>query len=314
MASPRIEVRPRKSEDEERLSLEIHNAVWPWRAVTMDEVRSFQSAVNDYGDFLADVDGVPAGSAAVAIEPQRPQAGFVLLTVLEESRRRGAGSALYAAVSDWLRARGVDVVHAFAAEADADSLAYAARRGFVEIERYPRMLLELASIDEPRVEPPEGVQIVTWAERPELARGIYDVAVEAYADVPGGESEEMESFEDWLAHDMQGSGDRPEATFVALAGSEVVGYAKYSLTAARPTVAFHDMTGVRRDWRGRGVAKALKHAQIAWAKRSGFEQLDTSNEERNEPIRRLNAQLGYRQAPGRVLLEGPLAPRPATSS
>ena len=310
MASRRIEVRPCLSEGDERLSLEIHNVVWPRRAVTMDEVRSFKASTNDYGDFLAEVDGVTAGSAAVAVLPQRPRAGFVFLTVLEESRRRGAGSALYAAVSDWLRDRALDVVHASAAEEDAESQAYAARRGFVEIERYPRMLLDLASIEEPRVEPPEGVRIVTWAERPELARGIYEVAVEAYADVPGGESEEMESFEDWLAHDMRGSGDRPDATFVALAGDEVVGYAKYSLTAARPTVAFHDMTGVRRDWRGRGVARALKHAQIAWAKRSGFEDLETSNEERNEPIRKLNAGLGYRPAPGRVLLEGPLAGPP----
>jgi hypothetical protein len=34
----------------------------------------------------------------------------------------------------------------------------------------------------------------------------------------------MEPFEDWLEHDMGGSGDRPEATFVAVAGGEAVGY------------------------------------------------------------------------------------------
>jgi GNAT superfamily N-acetyltransferase len=69
---------------------------------------------------------------------------------------------------------------------------------------------------------------------------------------------------------------------------EVVGYAKSFLTEARPTMAFHDMTGVRRDWRGRGVARALKQAQIAWAKRQGYEYLETANEERNEPIRELS--------------------------
>ena len=309
MASTGIDVRACAGEDEQRLGLEIHNAVWPHRAVTMDEVRSFQTSMKEYEDFLADVDGVSKGSAAIAILPQRPRAGFLLLTVLEDGRRRGAGSALYATVSDWLRERGLDVIHASVAEDDEESLAYARRRGFREIERYPRLRLELAAIDEPVVKPPPGVEIVTWAERPEAARGIYEVAVEAYADVPGGDAEEMEPFEDWLAHDMQGSGDKPEATFVALAGHEVVGYAKYSLTEAQPTVAFHDMTGVRRSWRGRGVARALKQAQIVWAKRAGYKELETSNEERNEPIRRLNAALGYSLAPGRVLLEGPLAPR-----
>ena len=67
------------------------------------------------------------------------------------------------------------------------------------------------------------------------------------------------------------------------------------------------MTGVKRAWRGKGIAGAVKRAQIGWAMRSGFQQLETSNEIRNEPIRRLNAHLGYRLAPGRILLEGPLA-------
>jgi GNAT superfamily N-acetyltransferase len=84
--------------------------------------------------------------------------------------------------------------------------------------------------------------------------------------------------------------------------------AKFSITTARPKVAAHDMTGVRRSWRGRGVARALKAAQIGWAKANGFEELHTRNDERNAPIRRLNAQLGYRPGIGRIHLRGPLAP------
>jgi mycothiol synthase len=309
MAAVGIDVRPCADEDAEARSLAIHNTVWPHRAVTMDEVRSFKEASLDYGDFLGAVDGEEKGSAAIAVLPQRPKSGFLLLTVLEDGRRRGLGSALYATVSEWMRERGLEELHASAMEDDEESVAYAARRGFREIERYPRLLLELSTIEAPAVQTPPGVEILTWADHPDLARGMYEVAVEAYADVPGGDTEEMESFEDWIAHDMQSSGDQPEATFVAVAGGEVVGYAKYFLTAARPTVAFHDMTAVRRSWRGRGVARSLKQAQIAWAKHAGYEVLETANEERNEPIRRLNADLGYRLAPGRLVLEGPLAPR-----
>jgi hypothetical protein len=98
----------------------------------------------------------------------------------------------------------------------------------------------LAAVIGPIVEPPDGVEITTWAERPELARGMYEVLLEAAPDIPGSEDEATEPFEHWLAHDMQaGPGDRPEATFIALAGEEVVGYAKFSLTAAQPTTAHH---------------------------------------------------------------------------
>ena len=105
----------------------------------------------------------------------------------------------------------------------------------------------------------------------------------------------------------EGAGDRPEATFVALAGDDVVAYAKLSLSLARPTVAMHDMTGVLRAWRGRGIARALKAAEIAWAMENGYERLETQNEERNEPIRRLNERYGYVVEPGSVTVRGPIA-------
>ena len=52
--------------------------------------------------------------------------------------------------------------------------------------------------------------------------------------------------------------------------------------------------------RPRRRARALKATQIAWAKANGYEQLRTRNEQRNEPIRRLNERFGYRPAPGRI--------------
>ena len=301
-----VDIRECASEAEEQVSLDLHNAVWPQAAVTMAEVRSFKARTRDSADFLAVLGGVPVGSATVAILPQRPDVAFVRSTVLAENRRLGAGSALFEAVSSWAGDRSLELLWAPVGEDDAEGLAFARRRGFVEVERNQRMVLDLSSVEEPQVVPPAGIEITNWAGRPELTRGIYAVAAEAYADVPGAEDDEMESFEDWLAHDMNGSGDVPEATFVALAGGEVVGYAKFSLTLARPAVAVHDMTGVKRAWRGRGIARALKCAQISWAIRSGFQRLETSNEVRNAPIRRLNEQLGYRTAPGHVLMQRPL--------
>ncbi len=230
------------------------------------------------------------------------------MTVLPEYRRRGAGTGLYEAISGWARERGLDTIQTIVADDDAESLAFAQRRGFAEESREKGVSLDLTRIEPPTVEPPEGVEITTWAERPELARGMYEVLLEAAPDIPGSEDEVTEPFEHWLAHDMQaGPGDRPEATFIALAGDEVIGYAKFSLTAAQPTTAHHDLTGVKRAWRGRGVARALKATQIAWAKANGYEELRTRNDERNAPIRHLNEEFGYRPTVGRIYLKGPLA-------
>ncbi|MDQ3823028.1 MAG: GNAT family N-acetyltransferase [Actinomycetota bacterium] len=307
MTTHGIEVAPCADPADEERSLAVYNAVWPWDSVTMDEVESFKRSMRVYADHLALSGADVVGSAAVGVAPSRPDVAFALVNVLPEHRRRGAGTALYRAVSEWLVEHGLDRIDAPVPEDDPASLAFAARRGFVEVERNSRLVLDLTNFDPPDVDPPPGVRITTWADEPDAARGIYEVACEAYPDVPGEADSVMEPFDDWLAHDMRGSGDLPEATFVAVAGDEVVGYAKFSLTAARPKVASHDMTGVKRAWRGRGIAGALKRAQVAWAKAAGFEQVQTQNEVRNEPIRRLNARLGYRPGPGRVLMRGPLA-------
>ena len=226
--------------------------------------------------------------------------------VVAEARGSGVGSALLGELSRW--ARGLDYAELTGPvkEEDPSSLAWTERRGFVEVGRNSLLVLDLGAIEAPRVEPPDGVEIVTWAERPGAERAMYEVAREAYPDVPGEDDAVMAPFEEWLSMDMQGSGDRPEATFLALADGEVVAYAKLALSRARPAVAMHDMTGVRRAWRGRGVARALKAAEIAWAKESGYERLETQNEERNEPIRRLNERFGYVVTPGSVTVRGPI--------
>jgi len=228
------------------------------------------------------------------------------VAVLREARGSGVGSALLDSLSSWARELGYTDLMGPVKETDDVSLAWAARRGFAEIGRNSLLALDLTRTARPTVDAPDGIEIASWAERPGVEAGMYAVAREAYPDVPGEEDAKLASFEEWLAMDMQGAGDRPEATFVALSDGEVVAYAKLSLSRARPTVAMHDMTGVRREWRGRGIARALKAAEIAWALDNGFERLETQNEERNEPIRRLNERYGYVVEPGSVTVRGPI--------
>ncbi|MGH3019623.1 MAG: GNAT family N-acetyltransferase [Gaiellaceae bacterium] len=247
------------------------------------------------------------GAAFAALDPDQRSRSAVLawVAVLPEERGAGVGSALVAGLAGWVGRTGLEAVEGYVAEDDAESLAWAGRRGFAEVSRDSWLALDLRPLEPPPADPPAGVDIVTLAARPELLRGVYEVAGEAYPDIPGHEGE-MESFDDWVALDMSGPNDDPEGIFVALAGADVVGYSKFHLPQARPGVAVHDITGVRRAWRGRGIAGALKRAQIAWAKERGYERLETWNETRNTPIRKLNERLGYRLAPGRVLVRGPL--------
>ena len=57
---------------------------------------------------------------------------------------------------------------------------------------------------------------------------------------------------------------------------------------------------------GRGIARALKQAQIAGAKAAGWKYLDTQNDLGNAPMRRVNEKLGYERRFEWVHLTGPL--------
>ena len=144
-------------------------------------------------------------------------------------------------------------------------------------------------MEPPLLDPPAGVEIVTLAERPELARGIYEVAAEALPDVPGSEDWLPPPFEQFVAAHLHGlprsSSRSPD--------DEVDRLREARRTRPDGRTADHGMTAVKREWRNRGVAQALKRAQIAWAKANGIERLTAANEERNAPMQHINSLLGY---------------------
>ena len=162
-------------------------------------------------------------------------------------------------------------------------------------------MLDLGSVEPADVEPPAAQAFAkASSEKPAACA----VAVQADEDIPGEEG--AQTFEQWRAHEIDRPTRRPELCFIALADDEVVGYAALQVFGDE---AHHGLTATRRDWRRRGVATALKRAEIVAAKRAGFRRLVTESEERNEPMRRLNEKLGFVASPelSVVVMRGPVA-------
>jgi RimJ/RimL family protein N-acetyltransferase len=59
-------------------------------------------------------------------------------------------------------------------------------------------------------------------------------------------------------------------------------------------------TATGREYRGRGLALAVKLASTRWAAENGITQLVTTNDETNAPMLAINRRLGYRPAGRRV--------------
>jgi mycothiol synthase len=226
------------------------------------------------------------------------------IAVVPERRQRGIGSALLADISRRALAFGRDSIQGEVREVDLESRAFLERRRYVQVGAERALVLELEGFEPPEVDPPAGVRIVSRAEEPDRLEEMFAVAIEGDEDIPGESGKQ--TFDEWRAHEIDKPNRRPELCFLAIAGDEVVGYAALQASEGK---AFHGLTVTRRAWRRRGVATALKCAEIAAAKEAGFERLFTESEERNEPMRRLNEKLGFVPKPewSMVVMRGPAA-------
>jgi GNAT superfamily N-acetyltransferase len=232
---------------------------------------------------------------------------YAMARVLPEQRRQGVGTTLYEALSEHAAARGLSSLWGRIQEGDTASLRFAENRGFREVSREHEVVLDVAEADV-AADPPAGVELVSLTDRPDLVRPVYETDVEVGPDVPSHEeAHEPMTFDRWHSTYLQGPGAMPDACIVALVGNEVVGYTGLRRRGSASPTAENLLTAVRRPWRRRGIATALKREQIARARKAGVEQIYTTNDETNVGMRGVNERLGYRPAPTRILVSGPLA-------
>jgi len=299
-----VSIRPARSADELSAVLEVS------RCVSGDPL----PAVAELEDVLATERGSIFLLGYQRDEPAASGVGkvsslvgclFAMVRVLPEYRRRGVGEAMYSALSAHARSVGRRELFGRVREDDGGSMSAVQARGFRGIGRDFLVVLDLAKPSASPGPSPAGIEITNLAERPDLMRAAWEVEVESAPDIPTEGGIEAWPFERWRSTVLDSPTALPEAAMVAVADGEVVGSA--FLSALSAGAAEHGLTAVRRAWRGRGIATALKRAQIEWARAAGYTELHTSNDETNFAMRGINARLGYDPAPVYVMVRGPLA-------
>jgi GNAT superfamily N-acetyltransferase len=288
----------------------IRNAVVRWILIEPETIEHFRATMPGYRDWLALLDGEPIGVGVCAriAGMEESAAAFAVNCVLPEGRGQGVGTAVYRQVSAHARSLGKSELELFGFEDDPDGVRFAEHHGFVVANRARGLRLMLDSCPRPSLDLIENVAITNLAERPELARGVWETLCEAMPDMPYDGDVPMSpgSFEEFSARRLAGPRHIPEATFIAISQAEVVGLGQLGWMDRASGLAEHEMLAVRRSWRGRGLGKALKAAQIIWALDNGLSELRTGNEERNAPARAVNANFPYTPLPDGLLYRGPL--------
>jgi GNAT superfamily N-acetyltransferase len=81
--------------------------------------------------------------------------------------------------------------------------------------------------------------------------------------------------------------------FLHFADGELQGMSQLWPSKVDSKLAVNGLTGVRREYRRKGIASRMKQHSASWAKEQGIEKIFTDNEE-NNPMYQLNLQLGFR--------------------
>jgi GNAT superfamily N-acetyltransferase len=255
--------------------------------------------------WLVSVDGRVVGSAYVgqsSVYALPPEVITIYVAVHPDYQRQGYGRELTKRAEFTASEHNREKAYSYADETQLRSVRVAERAGYREIDRGWESTLDLTQSDLNGLRGAvarlgsNGIRVASAAalalERENWKQELHHLYVTVESDVPAPfpiNGVPIEVFEiQNLGRQLVGDG-----FLVALDGEQFVGLTEMRLVEDAPREASQRLTGVHPDYRGRGIAVALKSQAVIWAAEAGFTSIRTHNAQSNGPMLAINDQLGF---------------------
>jgi GNAT superfamily N-acetyltransferase len=219
------------------------------------------------------------------------RSGFAGIWVRPDARGRGIGSALWDVLLPIARARGARRLTAHVDVDDTSSQRFIAARGATTGGTHLESTLKLTD-DLPLVPPPAGVSVDSLAagEDESVWHAAHEAHVRLMRDTPDAKTNPSPMpYEIYRAL-------LPEGWQLCLARTddgEVVGLTCVFPKNQKERYVNTMLTAVNREWRGKGLAVALKTAHAIKLRDAGWRAIITQNMEGNDHILAANKRLGF---------------------
>lgn len=302
-------IRPARPDDYEALAA-MYCTAFPGVPHNADEMKEEDEEIQPPLRFIrwvAEENGMVIGSISYFQSQARyhPQKFWLDAAVHHEHQGRGVGGALYNTAIEALAPFDPILVRTYTREDLPHSIRFFERRGFQERRRTWVSHLDLAGFDfspyagvEEKVEA-QGIQmlpladlmqVVDWGHR---ALDLYNTI---QLDIPDFDQAVSVPFEQFEQSQIKSSKLMPNGYFVALDGDRWIGMS--TLWKGSEETAVHTgLTGVRPDYRRRGIALALKIRSLRYARELGITKVGTNNAASNVGMLAINERLGFAKEP-----------------
>ncbi len=285
---------------------EIWNAADPHYPRTEHEMRDVYENRHPkcrHRRWVAEECGLVVALAEYSQNPRHDPRNFDLRVQVRPDRQGcGIGSAMYEHVVAALESFDPAKLSTWTREGMARSVRFISDRGYVETKREWPSKLDLTALDPAAYGEAEakareaGVELKALPEiekDDDYVQRLMDTQHVLECDVPGWD-EPLVLTPDQFKGRLYTPALLPEAYVVAVAGDEYVGISSLWQHDPQDPEAFLNtkLTGVRREYRRRGIALAMKVHALRWCKDRGYKEVRTDNEV-NNPMFLINERLGF---------------------
>jgi ribosomal protein S18 acetylase RimI-like enzyme len=294
---------------------EIETATWiddaqntPADIRRRDEILKTDSSIN-FARFVGTANKKVVGfiDSAQVIGMYHPQKFRFNLSVHPEFQRHGFGKQLFNHMMQHLEQYKPVSVLAETQENKPQSLKFLEVRGFVEVMHVWESRLQVSNFDfapyvglEAQLQC-EGIELHSIASLEldsQMPNKFFDVFRETRLDIPRSEPTSDINFEQFLNWTFRHPHFVVAANFVAVRDDVYLGMTALHRTSGEDWTI--GLTGVRRTFRGRKIALALKVKALEYAVQHKIPQIITWNASNNTAILELNTQLGFVRQPAFV--------------
>lgn len=293
----------------------LFNEVWPNHHLGLAELQRELTLVPERQRitiWLTEKGGEPIGFARIyrLIGSYDPLKWYAELGVLRPFRGKGVGTALYDHLERFLENEKAVVITGRVSDDDADSAQYFISRGFVETKRDFESILDLRTLDPTTLDSMTDrsldIRTVQEADSEGVRCQWHSLFEATRKDIPRDDVPSPFSYEEfheifvvdpeflWNVSSFVFDKDR----LVAMT---------YLYNSERDGMAFQALTAVDREYRGKGIAKALKAFAAKRAIDAGYTKILTDNDARNLTMLSINERMGFRRLPGMLTLRKDLA-------